>query len=239
MEERQRLKRPEPERTGPHRNFPLMYQRPGSDAHGASPQPDAASGPSSGGIAETVARGVRLAYRVIEEEIELGQRVARELNERSYGSGAMAGDFRDIGEAALQTWAKLGTAWLELLGSFTGSVRPGQHHGGEPAQRPGATEVWLDVTARQPVQVALDLHPHARGPLLVYELHAPQRSSPPLADVHLDDVESGRPATLRLRVPPGQPAGQYAGVVVDGAGNVRGTLAVRLGEPSRDSAQTT
>jgi hypothetical protein len=83
--------------------------------------------------------------------------------------------------------------------------------------------------------VLLDLHPEATLPLTVYELRAPKAGCPPLSDLHLEPTEDGRGIRLRIRIPNGQPAAAYAGVIVDEGGTVRGTLTVRLGRHAPDA----
>lgn len=239
MEHRPRLKRCDPERIEPHRNFAMMYQRPGG-APAASARPGCAEAEPGGGLGDTVASGVRLAYRVIDEQISLGRRVAQQINERSYGPTAMAGDFREVGEKAMRNLMELGALWFEMLGALAGAARPAAPGGAATPQAHAGTEVALDVTATQPAQVMLDLHPHASAvPLTVYELHAPKRDHPPLTDLDLGPARDGHGVRLRLHVPHGQPAGVYAGVVVDETGTVRGTLTVRLGEPSHAARPAT
>src|SRR5712691_6312755 len=113
MDERQRLKRQEPERAGPIRNWSTMYRRP-EPAAARNPEegPDPPTPPTGTSFGETVTSGVKLGYRVIDEQIRLGQRIAEQCNDRTYGSGAMASDFREVAERILGYYMDFGKLWF-------------------------------------------------------------------------------------------------------------------------------
>ena len=233
MEERPRLKRPDPERVDPIRNWSQILLGP-QRASGASPDSESSGEPRRDATwGDAVSDGVKLAYRVAEEQIRLGQRVAQQINERTYGLGSMGSDMREVTDRMMRGWMDLSALWLEMLGTLVGSVRPAAAGSAESTGH-GRARVSLDIASSQPAQVTLEIEPEAeREQLTVYELRCPETRNPPLTDVGLETAKYGRGLQLRLRVPATQPPGLYSGVVVDGTGNVRGTLSVRIGEAPR------
>ncbi len=226
MEGRQRLKRPDPERIEPIRNWGLMYRQPKPDTNPGEHDVHPEKAYSVGGIGEAVASAVELGYRVINEQIRLGQQIAPRFSDGAYRLGT--GDARDVIEKIVRAYVDFGTFCFEAVTSLAtaaGSARP---QGPAPVHDGG---VSLDLIASQPTRVTFDLRPQEGAPpLIVYELRTPDPASPPLTDVRLAPAEEGRQACLRLRVPPAQPPGLYSGVVVDAGGQVRGTLSVLVGE---------
>ena len=238
MEERQRLKRQDPERVVPIRNWSTVFRSPESPKAPDHEDGTGSAAPRNGSsFGDGVANAVKLAYRVADENIRLGKRVAQQLNDRTYDLGAMRGDFRDVTERAVRSLTDLTALWFETLGSLMGAARPPGPSGTEKTRDDGGAGVSVDVVSTQPAQVTLDLQPRARDlPLTVYALRAPDPTCPPLTDVGLEPAKEGRGVQIRLRVPPGQPAGQYSAVVVDSKGTPCGTLTVRVGEPARESS---
>ena len=122
-----RRRRPEPARTAPHRHaatllrdsVPPTGESAGAWAHAATPaEADAAhaEGP--------VALGVRLGYQVIEEQIELGQKLARRLGRKASqavsGAGAAwaAGGAASAAESTPTAGAAPGAAGAGAAGEF-------------------------------------------------------------------------------------------------------------------------
>src|SRR5688572_28553371 len=92
----ERVKKPEPERSQPIRNWGVLFGAPSSTAPGANAPPG-----------DPVSRGVELGYRVIEEYLRQGQNVARAMGVPSFGTapadegvqnrmGAMLRSFTDF-----------------------------------------------------------------------------------------------------------------------------------------------
>ena len=239
MEERQRLKRQDPDRTGPIRNWSTVFRNPESqEASDSGERTGPTESRSGGGFSDSVTGTVKLAYRVVDENIRLGQRVAQQINDRTYDLGTMRSDFHDVTERTLRSLTDLAALWLQMLGSLIGVARPAGPSEPEHTGHRGAA-ASVDVDSTQPVRIRLDLQPRARDAgLTVYALHALDPASPPLTDVGLEPVKDDSGVHIRLRVPPAQPPGQYSAVVVDATGNPCGTLAVRVGEPAGEPAST-
>ena len=117
---RARLRRPEPARKAPHRHAATLLREaapPAAPPAGSTDVPDdrtAAAQADEG----PVALGVRLGYRVIEEQILLGQKLARRLGRK--GSQAVGG-----GAAAPAPDASAGAA-AGAGGGPHGAVAPGE-----------------------------------------------------------------------------------------------------------------
>jgi hypothetical protein len=86
-------------------------------------------------------------------------------------------------------------------------------------------DVEIEVVSPYPTMVSLDLRSTPNAMLSVLALRAADDSKPPLADIAFHDG-AARPV-LRIKIPAGQPADTYSGVVVDARTHQpRGTLCV-------------
>ncbi len=88
---RQRLRREDPVRTEPIRNWSTLYRRPNSWGFripSANPQ---AADQVKHSLSENnvVSRGIEIGYRVVEEHIRQGQHVAQPIHTRSSRPGQM------------------------------------------------------------------------------------------------------------------------------------------------------
>lgn len=240
MSERERLRREDPARTGPIRNWSTLYRRSDSwDFPQGSGQPvSGGDGGKSASPSDVVRHGVELGYRVIEEQIRQGQRIAEQLNHRAYDSRAMGSDLREVADRAWRYYADLGALWVDFLASIAGdgelirrlfaAWRQPAEAAAAPASSNGAVAVSVEVASVRPAKVTLDLRPHSEGLTLVCRgLHDVDAGKPPLIDVTFTPASGDR--GLSVRVPEGQPAGVYVGAVVDVATQEpRGWLTVRL-----------
>ncbi len=202
-----------------------------------------------------MSRSVELGYRVVDEYIRRGQQAARRINDRSYDAQAMTSDVQDLGLRTLQYASDFAALWFDLVQRSATDSAPRRPHaaadgaGGTPpdegADRPppanglSSTEpeparVKIEIVSAQPTEVALDLRPSAPGQrLIVHALRAVEPDKPRLSDVGIRPASDGEPATLWIRVPPGQPAGVYSGLIVDEQSNrPLGTLSLRLAAQS-------
>jgi hypothetical protein len=252
-----RRKRPAPERTQPLRNWSTLFSVP--TAAGADADPDAAgsaAAPRAEGMSEVISRSVDLGYRVIDEYIRQGQKAAVRLNDRSYGTQAMASDLQDLGMRMTQYASDFAAVWLEFvqLAARSGSpaaapapVPPARaaHAASANSPAPAAdgtprgaaaesdgTRVRIEVVATQPTEVSLDIRPAAAtGPLLVHALRAVDPDKPRLTEVSFEAGADDEPPRLRIRVPGGQPPGVYSGLIIDErTSRPAGTVSVRIGD---------
>ena len=99
-----RHRRPEPARTAPHRGAATLLRETATATEAAAAPPAAAPPPLADGTESAVARGVRLGYQVIEEQIHQGQKLAQRLG-RAAGKAASS-----VAGAATGAPASHGTA---------------------------------------------------------------------------------------------------------------------------------
>jgi hypothetical protein len=235
----ERLHRPDPERTGPIRHASTyLRDAPSGDAAQhparAPDAPDAAEG--------AVAHGVRLGYKVIEEQILHGRLLAQRLGKATSKLGAGgSGEVNVLIDRVLHLYKDIGTLCVDTLETLARSpaIRSGLARAAQAAQpaQDGAgaesalgTGFAIEVASARRTQVTLDLRlrPGRFAPR-VHALHAADPSVAPLTGVSFDMDPAHPEPMLRIEVPDNQPAATYTGVVVDSASNEpRGTLSVRL-----------
>jgi hypothetical protein len=181
---------------------------------------------------------VELGYRVIEDQIRQGQRVAEQLNSRSYDSGAMGGDLREVADRVWRYYTDVGGLLVDFLSSLASDGDLVRRLFGEwqrrsesstPASTNGAVAISIEISSAGPARVTLDLRPHSeKMPLVCRELRALDAEKPPLTNVAFEPGAEGL-VSLRIRVPEAHPPGIYAGAVIDSdTGQPRGTLSVKL-----------
>lgn len=238
MTDRERLHKMDPERIAPNRSWAGLYRNARSWGNGDT---RAQSGFAPGGCpgeawSDVVTQGVALAYRVIEEQIRQGQRVAEQINNRSYDAEMMGRDAQELAERLVRYWGEAWRLWFGFLGTFLGGSdlarNAWQPWTVPPAAAPKQkkTTIAVEVLSVQPARVILDLRPESeRRSLTVLELRAVDASKPPLTDIRFEGHPSGDVVGLLVRVPDDQPPGLYSGVVLDrDTGEPYGTLSVRI-----------
>jgi hypothetical protein len=254
----ERPKRPSPERTQPIRSWSTLFAVPTAGGDDADADPDASTAePPGAGLNEVVSRSVDLGYRVIDEYIRQGQKAAQRFNDRSYGTQAVASDLQELGMRMTQYASDFAAVWLEfvqLAATKNGTAGPAAA-GDAPIPPPEATatnpaahaadgfprtdpppsepiRVRIEVLATQPTEVSLDIRPSAaKLPLLVHALRAVDPDKPRLTEVTFDAGSDDEPPRLRIRVPAGQPAGVYSGLLIDEqTSRPAGTVSVRISE---------
>jgi len=245
----ERLHRPDPERTGPIRNAATYLREPPPSDAALHPTdaPDTADG--------AVAHGVRLGYKVIEEQIQHGRLLAQRLGKAGRSDASGAADAGLLIERVLHLYKDVGALCVDALEALAQSpaVKAGIARAAQVAQAaqtpqtPSATQgksagvdsraeslaaktFAIEVVSARRTQVTFEVRWSAgRFEPRVHALHAADPSLPPLTGLSFD-VDPSRPEPmLRVEVPDIQPAGTYTGVVVDSASNeARGTVTVRL-----------
>lgn len=240
MSERKRLHRADPARTAPLRDFSKLYSRTETTNGAPAAKPLASEKPRpTATAASSLAEGVELAYSVIEKYIAEGRRTAEGLSTQPYATRAANGNLQDILERMLRFQAEILPLWVEMLtalakveplrNGYTTSPSARPHRNGK---NPAATVVPIEVVSIRPVQVLMELVPNSDTQSLVaLALSSVAPGKPTLTQVSfVQDKAEGR-VKLRVQIPDKQPAGTYAGVVVDrNSGEARGTLSVRIGD---------
>jgi len=249
MSAKPRSRRPKLERTQPIRSWSALF-----DVPPRAPGADKRRGPKDGAasVNDVVSRSVDLGYRVIDEYIRQGQRTAQRINERSFGPEAVVNDFQEVGTRLAQYASDFASLWIEVmqLATVGGSARwPVPPRDSRPAPTPPDTpppaaaekapsagtafdrvRVKIAVASTQLTEVDLDVRPEATARrLLVQALRPVQPEHPKLTDVTFEPAQGTEPATLRIRVPAGQPAGVYNALIIDAdSSRPVGTLSLRV-----------
>jgi len=225
-----RIRRPPLHRTEPIRAWSALF----------------GSGPG-GSLNDVVSRSVELVYRVIDEYIRQGQRVAERFNDRSYGPETVTGDIQELGARMAQYASDFFGLWLDFMqvvmlggtlretsaaedGARARPAAPGNGAARRTPEAPAPTRVRIEIVSLRPAEVSLDLRPEAAGrPLVAQGLRAVDPAKPKLDDVALEAGPGGE-LLVRIRVPGDAPPGTYNGVVVDAeTSRPLGTLSVRVG----------
>ncbi len=235
MSDRERLRREEPERTGPIRNFSGLYQWSGSETRSAKP-----SSPSSGsdeGPEDSREESVGLAYRVIEKHISDGKKSAGQFNNKSYNMSALTDGLQDVLERTIRSQIELIPGWIDALGSAfrvdparmpypPASPANSQFNG---AAKQASKPISIEVASVRPVRVSINFSENGE-PLPVVSLRdGLDETKPQLSGVSFAfDAASGE-MKVRISVPDNQPPGVYSGVIVSReTGEPLGTLSVQI-----------
>ena len=223
-----RITRPEPERIQPIRSWTQAL-------FGTPPPPSNGERAAAGPLEDAVSRSVELGYRVVDDYLREGQRVAERLGGRGLGADQLVGDMQQLTARMARYTSDVFEVWFQFLElAMGGRVRPREN--GVAAARavqpeaPAASRIRIAVDASQPTEVVLDLRPDAAGRrLLVHALRPADGSEGArLGDVSVEPDAGG--AVVRIRVPPRHPAGVYNGLVIDEeTSRPAGTLSVRVG----------
>ena len=240
MNDRKRLRRADPARTAPIRDFAKLYSRPETTNGAAAAKPFTSEKlrPAAAG-ANPLAEGVELAYSVIEKYIAEGRRTAEGLSTEPYATRTSNGNLQDILERMLRFQAEILPLWVEVLATLV-KVEPLRNGHAAVAgawphtngKNPRRTAMPIEVASIRPVQVSVELVPNSDTQSLVaLALSSIAPGKPALTQVSfVRDKGKGR-VKLRVQIPDKQPPGTYAGAVVDRvSGEARGTLSVRLGD---------
>jgi hypothetical protein len=253
MGRKERVKRPVAKRTEPDRSWSGAFRPPtDADAGGAAATPGD-SGPSAptGDARAASYDAVNSAYRVVDEYLRQGQRMAEEFWLPPGGGNSPMQDFSRLFERFLRSAGDVGTTWLEMMSKWTpplaeqsssprgaagpfgaGRVvrqQPSSVGGVEPSSgRSGGLSV--SVESSRTFRVSVDLNrADEPGDLELAELAAPDRSLATIRDIRLEVDPSDNRVILRVCVPDGQPPGVYNGLLLErGTQRPRGTVSLSI-----------
>jgi len=245
----ERLRRPEPQRTEPTRNFQTYWRQGSAETGQPADAAMPAGNPGSGPRDNVIASGVELGYRVIDEQIKQGQRFAKQFS----GAGVTDPLGRGSGGAAdflgriLRSYSDMGALWMDLLRAAASDpmlinsvLNPTRAASGGEARtakhtREGTVEIqnlYIEIVCPEPTEVAIDFRCPAYTPdLVVLPLHAMDSDKPALKEITLMPGSKNVSPRLRVVIPAGQPPDSYTGTVVDAnSGEPQGTLSIRLSQ---------
>ena len=262
MSNGQRLRRVDPQRTEPIRNWSTLY-RPSESERAEHPSSNSAvenradpADPADSGIGnETVSRGVKLGYEVIEEHLRQGQKVAQMLGDSTSGRKTVEGNIHAMAERIFRYSVDLGSLWVDFIDSVVGSPEAVrdlasmfasnekfEKQKSEEVQPNGreSRRVCVEVVSARPARVTLDMRPESTGRrLIVHDLRAAGSDIPPLTGIRFVTGRADALPYFCISVPAQQPVGSYHGVVLDqDSGQVCGTLSVRISQESEESKES-
>ena len=241
-----RVRREPPARTGPNRNWSTLFR--GADARGEGMDDANSHGdtetPHKRPVEGVAAEAVELGYKVIEDQIRQGQKIADEIAGRMSGaaSESMSGVPPALLDRMMAFYTDLGSLWFEMIESvaanpafadLTGGLAPKKPNGSANGSAYGAA-VPLEIRSSKPVDVKvnMDIGKIAPGGApMVVELRTIDPQTPPIQDIRFDEQNDEWSPILRIRVADDQPAGTYSGVVIDSSTNEPiGTLCLRVAD---------
>lgn len=246
----ERVRRPKIARTQPIRAWAALLGVPdGSGYNGRTP--------GGASFESVVSRSVELGYRVVEDYLRQGQRVAERIVDRPSAASSMVQSPQELTTRMARYASDIVEIWVQMveLAASGGLLRGaplwsagenGRAREPAPADREpsppvpgvgepvsGAARVTVELASTQPAEVTLDLRPGAFAlPLIVHSLRAGELDKPRLTDVTLRPADDGI-LRLRVHVPAGQPPGVYNGLIIEErTSRPVGTLSVRVDSPS-------
>jgi hypothetical protein len=242
----ERIRRPELERSGPIRDA-TNYLRDSDSWTEKNPNDNSRQGnggqsSKAGSFDDVVTQGVKLGYKVIEQYITQGQRVAEQISRPFQKGVPEAGtadvvqgmvrlykDMADVCGNALDLMVRNPVFW-SWLGSFAQNSDLHAQNGGPGTLNGTGAAFSVEILSARPTEVMLDVEPSPQPYTpFVHALHAPDRKVAPLTSIAFQKSPKSNMPVLLLKIPPKQPSGLYTGVVVDRDTNQpRGTLTVRV-----------
>jgi hypothetical protein len=249
-----RVKREDPERVEPIRAWETLFRADEAQPKPDAGQPDSSAKNEKSSWDEIASRAVRRGYEVIEEQINEGRKIAEKVRGYSDDVRKVNDDSTRLIERSLRFYTDVGYLWFELMESLlrNQALRPdglrpsngangangadahAENRNGNGSSGGQHNDVEIELISPYPTTVSLDLRSTPDAMLSVPALRAADDSKPPLADIAFHDG-AARPV-LRIKIPEGQPADTYSGVVVDARTHQpRGTLCVSV----RDAAAAT
>jgi hypothetical protein len=221
MTQQSRFRRPDAARTGPQRSFATTYSYPGPAASWAR----SANTPSSSGrIDNVIASAVDLGNRVIEEQLQQGRNVARQLRQGSRNSNAVESDIATLLQSLSRVTKSAIDAWVELLGAARGG-------GATPGSGLDCGAAFsIQVISMRPAQVTLNLCPISSPFVpIILELKPTTPGRKPLTNVKFVLSPSGESGALVVNVPDDLSPGVYTGEIVESVTKqFGGTISVRI-----------
>ena len=164
MSDSKRIRRDDPVRTGPIRNFSGLYSWSGANGNSShlstSPSSEGGAGEGQKGSRD---EGVGLAYRVIEKHINDGKRNAGHFNGQPYNIRPITDGFQELLEKTLRYQSELVPLWLEALSTAVrfdpGRAAYPREDVGRPESRDGHNNgtkaISIEMSSSRPVQVSI------------------------------------------------------------------------------------
>jgi hypothetical protein len=237
MNERERLHRSEPERTGPIRDFSGLYRRRNGSADAAGAKIDPPLGKvSSGDGTAPRPQSVEAAYRLIQKHVDERRRAAAEFSHSSSVRNTVSDPLQQLLDRVVNLQGEMLPLLLDVMRSLM--QPPAQAQADIQSPRPAANpdgvrqtlSLIVDVVCRRPVEIAFDLREHLiYSPLATPGLHSLDGDKPALRNVNFIPPNDDGSILLQIVVPDNQMSGAYSGVIVNQiTAKVCGTVSVKV-----------
>jgi hypothetical protein len=247
-----RRKRPPVQRTEPDRSVGARRRKTKSEtANGSKADGEVRENGKKVDAREAGYRTINDAYRLIDEYVRQGQRMAENMWLPLNGPEADdKGQFK-APDRFMRAMSDMTLAWVELMQQWTTNVQstPSQAATGEaspftagrvtrergeppvaasPDAGSASRALRVAVECRGRVEVSVHLADATTlASLVPSELRPFGAKAPPITGVSLDVASSADAPVLRIRVPDDQPAGAYNGLLVErGSERPRGTVSL-------------
>ena len=230
-----RMHRDDPARSEPVRSAKHHVEGNGGWRESLTGHPAANGDAEPEATEDTVGYGVKLGYKLIEDQILKGQKIAEQW--RSPGGESTDEDEwpRVLGRL-LNVYRDLGSVYMDATESIISRVanlameyEPGADKQSESTPGMGTPDIPITVSSVKKVRIQLDLKPQARGNLSIPPLHGLDSAAAPLTTVYFAPGSTKNPPELNIEIPDECIATAYTGVVVDaGTNEPMGTLCVHV-----------
>ena len=245
---KERLRRTDPDRSEPIRDWEQLFRHPEQqppEINGNGQDKSGENGSDGPAWDDAVTHAVKLGYRIIEDQISQGKRVAEQFSEKPRSNHSVGGDVSDFIRRLLQFYTDIGATCFDFMESLTrskefndnirGWVDEGLTGGAPIKANNDATSgdhhnIPVEVQCEHSVRVSLQLTEEAKGSRLgVPGLFGLDPSHGALQDIEFNYEPGQQWPTLIVRIGKEQEADTYTGAVVDTATNEpRGTLSVYI-----------
>ncbi len=232
----ERLHREDPERAEPTRSAIHHIDANGgwreSLTGGAAPNGDVGE-PADG--SDAVGYGVHLGYKIIEEQILKGRKIAEQW--RGPGGEKTDGDeWPRVLERLINVYRDLGSVYMDATESIISRVaklamdhEPGSFGEGHTAPETRTADIAVTVSSSKKVRIQLDLKPGLAENLSIPALHGLDAAAAPLTTVYFSRESAANLPELHVELPDDCVATAYTGVIVDADTNEpMGTLCVQV-----------
>jgi hypothetical protein len=247
---KERLRKPDPDRAEPIRDWEQLFRHP--EQHKGEPNgsgndngKSGANGNNGHGWDDAVTHAVKLGYRIIEDQISQGKRVAEQLSENTPANQSVGGDVTDFVRRLLQFYTDIGATCFDFIDSLARSKEFNSNMRGwvdenlagtsgnetpAPANNGEHHNIPVEVQCEHSARVSLQLTEEANGSRLgVPGLFGLDPSNGALQDIEFVYEPGQHWPTLIVRIGKDQAADTYTGAVVDTGTNApRGTLSVQI-----------
>jgi hypothetical protein len=239
MSQRERLRRDDPSRIAPMRDFSHLYRPPGVSDGQRSLQELPLEQKSQQTNSLPPATGVEAAYRVIQKHLDEGRREAEQLTNGSRPAASASDPLQHLLERTLRFQEEILPLVLDSLRNWVkvpaaAVTGPGSQDNSSAHVPLNSGSVVVEVVSIRPVEVSLDVRDHSQGlSLATPGLYALDGGKPALTDVSFTPaVESRGRIRVRVVIPDDQPPGNYSGAVMDlNSSEAFGILSVSIKDP--------